>query len=117
MGLFQWFERISESNQRSPVRRPQEDGSPVVRRRFRFHGRVQGVGFRYEACLIAGELSLTGWVRNESDGTVTAETQGPEASVLEFARVMESVPRFRMTEIQSEDRPVSGEEKGFRVLY
>lgn len=117
MGLFQWFERISENNQRSPIQRPPEDGAPVVRRRFRFTGRVQGVGFRYEACLIAGELSLTGWARNESDGTVTVEAQGPDACVREFVRVMESVPRFRITEIQSEERPVSGEETGFRILY
>ena len=112
MDLFQWFERIPGNHQR-----PQEDGSPAARRRFRFHGRVQGVGFRYEARLIAGELSLTGWVRNESDGTVTAEAQGPEACVMEFVRVLESTPRFRITEIQSEERPVSGEETGFRILY
>lgn len=49
-----------------------------VRKHFVFYGRVQGVGFRYTAKYIARSLGVTGWVRNEWDGTVTMEAQGRE---------------------------------------
>lgn len=49
-----------------------------VRKRIIFHGRVQGVGFRYTAKYLARSLNLTGWVKNEWDGTVSMEVQGRE---------------------------------------
>ena len=45
----------------------------TLRRRWRFTGTVQGVGFRYYARAAALHLGLTGWVRNEYDGTVLLE--------------------------------------------
>ena len=44
----------------------------AVRLRVRFVGRVQGVGFRWTAAMVARGLDVTGWVRNEPDGSVTA---------------------------------------------
>ena len=41
-----------------------------VRKRITFHGRVQGVGFRFTAKCMARSLGLAGWVKNEWDGTV-----------------------------------------------
>ena len=49
-----------------------------VRKHIVFYGRVQGVGFRYTAKYLAQAMELTGWVRNEWDGTVTMEIQGSE---------------------------------------
>ncbi|RHP44007.1 acylphosphatase [Clostridium sp. AF32-12BH] len=49
-----------------------------VRKRIIFRGQVQGVGFRYTAKYLAQSLGLTGWVRNEYDGTVLLEIQGSE---------------------------------------
>lgn len=42
----------------------------------RVQGMVQGVGFRYWTMGKAQELGLTGWVRNEADGDVTAHFGG-----------------------------------------
>lgn len=53
----------------------------MVRRRVVFQGRVQGVGFRARAQNAAGAHPVTGWVRNESDGTVTLEVQGAHEAV------------------------------------
>ena len=39
-------------------------------RRIIFHGRVQGVGFRYTTHRIARGFPVTGFVRNLTDGTV-----------------------------------------------
>jgi len=44
-------------------------------------GQVQGVGFRAYAAQEAQRLGLTGWVRNEPDGSVTAHVEGPEEAV------------------------------------
>ncbi|WP_237143641.1 acylphosphatase [Phyllobacterium zundukense] len=47
----------------------------------RIQGRVQGVSFRVWTRMEATRLGLTGWVRNEDDGTVTALMAGPDAAV------------------------------------
>jgi acylphosphatase len=49
---------------------------PKVRIRFRFVGEVQAVGFRWNTNTLARKSGATGWVRNERDGSVTAEIQG-----------------------------------------
>lgn len=48
---------------------------------LRFTGRVQGVGFRWRTLQIAQELSLTGWVENQWDGSVEMEVQGMEDTI------------------------------------
>jgi acylphosphatase len=50
----------------------------MIRRRVHFQGRVQGVGFRARARDTARSHAVTGWVRNEPDGTVCLEVQGEE---------------------------------------
>ena len=43
------------------------------RYRLCFYGMVQGVGFRFTAMHAANMYRLTGYVRNEYDGSVTCE--------------------------------------------
>lgn len=45
-------------------------------------GRVQGVGFRCQTTDKARELGVTGWVRNEYDGSVRAVVQHADPEVL-----------------------------------
>lgn len=40
------------------------------------YGRVQGVGFRYFVRRAAAGLPISGWVRNESDGSVSIVAEG-----------------------------------------
>ena len=56
----------------------------MVRAHIRFCGTVQGVGFRYTCLSFAQQLSLAGWVRNLSDGSVQAEIEGPREKIEEF---------------------------------
>ncbi len=50
----------------------------------RIRGRVQGVGFRYWTRDEAWELGLSGWVRNEPDGSVRLQLQGEPPDIEEF---------------------------------
>jgi len=58
---------------------------------------VQGVGFRYTAKRLANSLNLSGWVKNEYDGTVTMEVQGEENTIY---RLMEGINRDIYIEIE-----------------
>ncbi len=54
----------------------------MVRVEVRFHGHVQGVGFRYTTNQIAKQYPCTGIVRNETDGSVYLVAEG-ERHILE----------------------------------
>jgi acylphosphatase len=53
----------------------------VVARRVVVHGRVQGVFFRDTCRREAARHGVTGWVRNEPDGTVGALFEGSRDAV------------------------------------
>ena len=48
----------------------------IIRRHYIFEGDVQCVGFRWYASQAASAAGVTGWVRNEYNGSVTMELQG-----------------------------------------
>ncbi len=54
----------------------------------RYEGRVQGVGFRYTAVSLAQDLNLTGWVKNEFDGSVSVVAEGAEESLMELLQAI-----------------------------
>lgn len=117
MGLFQWLKNNSADLRRPAVHIPDGPDTPRIRKSFRFSGLVQAVGFRYEAQVLAARLNLTGWVRNNRDGSVTVEVQGGTARVEEFLRSIQAVPRFAITQIQAEDLPLSGAETAFQIRF
>ena len=53
-------------------------------RRVIFHGRVQGVGFRYTTRRISRGFSVTGFVRNLADGTVELLVCGDASELQRF---------------------------------
>ena len=55
-------------------------------------GRVQGVWYRGWTVKRAEQLSLSGWVRNRSDGSVEAQFQGPESSVRDMIEACHNGP-------------------------
>lgn len=52
-------------------------------KRYRLHayGRVQGVGFRWFVKRLAEAHRLTGFAKNEWDGSVTVELQGAKRAI------------------------------------
>lgn len=66
--------------------------------RFQVHGAVQGVGYRRFAAREAQALGLSGWVRNEADGTVSGEAEGTEAALAAFRARLAEGPAFAAVE-------------------
>jgi acylphosphatase len=67
-------------------------------------GRVQGVGFRYHARLLAEGLHLTGWVRNLDTGDVELELQGPGQIIEQFLSQLDKKSMFiRIDHMESEE--------------
>jgi acylphosphatase len=59
---------------------------------IRVYGLVQGVSFRAYAAREARRLGLTGFVRNEPDGSVYLEAEGDEEAVRRFVAWCEHGP-------------------------
>jgi acylphosphatase len=59
----------------------------------RVFGRVQRGGYRRFVLDSAQELDLSGYVRNEKDGTVTVFVQGDDAVVEKFIEMLKSPPQ------------------------
>ncbi len=85
-----------------------------VRKHIVFHGRVQGVGFRYTAKYLAQSLRLTGWVSNEWDGTVTLEIQGREALIQKLLVGLNSNQFITIDWMDTEEIPLE-QESSFKV--
>lgn len=56
------------------------------------YGRVQGVSFRYYTKQEAERLNLTGWVANESDGSVHLVAEGLEDSLKKLVNFLHTGP-------------------------
>ena len=87
----------------------------VIRRRYQVYGRVQGVGFRYTVVQAANALGLTGWVRNEYDGTVTTELQGTEEEMDKLWEMVRHGSFIRIDGYEMTELSVDGTERGFQV--
>ena len=89
----------------------------MIRRRFVFYGRVQGVGFRWRARTAADAVGCTGWVRNEYDGSVTMEIQGTEEQIDQVILMIERGTYVRIENMACQSIPVLEDERGFRTDY
>ncbi|MCB7306390.1 acylphosphatase [Bariatricus massiliensis] len=85
-----------------------------VRKHFIFTGRVQGVGFRYSALYIAQSIGVTGWVKNEWDGTVVLEAQGTEEELDVLVQKLRSRSFIHIDYVSEIEIPLQ-QESGFHV--
>ena len=82
----------------------------------RITGRVQGVGFRNFTQMRARQLELTGWVRNEQDGSVRLEAEGPRGALEELLDAVHEGPRMaRVNEVSADWEEATNEFDTFRV--
>lgn len=89
----------------------------MVRKHIVFYGRVQGVGFRYHAYHKARQLGLTGWVKNEYDGTVCMEVQGEEFLIDELIRHLDGQRFILIENMRVEKVPLNENDRDFYEDY
>ncbi len=93
------------------------ESSPVLTRlQAVVHGRVQGVSYRYYTQRRAAELGLTGYVRNERDGTVQVVAEGPKPAVQELLSFLHVGPQTAfVTQVDTHWIAPTGEFDRFEV--
>jgi acylphosphatase len=79
-------------------------------RRFVIRGRVQGVGFRWFVEREAHILRISGWVRNNTDGSVEVHAQGTRDQLSGLRSRLREGPRAARVDAveESEARPTAG---------
>lgn len=88
----------------------------IIRKHFRFTGRVQGVGFRYRAKYAAEGMGITGWVKNEYDGSVEMEAQGREESINRMLVMINKGEYILIESIDTKQIPTEEHENSFTIL-
>jgi len=87
----------------------------AVRRRVVVHGHVQGVFFRDTARRVAERHGVTGWIRNNPDGTVEAVFEGEPEAVERLVAFCREGPRgARVEAVDIDDQAAQGT-RGFAV--
>ena len=87
-----------------------------VRKHIVFYGIVQGVGFRYRARYAADHFGATGWVKNESDGSVSMEIQGTESQIDQVIEAIEKGAYIVIENMKVDIIPIRSEEYGFHTI-
>lgn len=89
-----------------------------IRCRIRVTGRVQGVGYRYFTRRIARVHSVTGWVRNSSDGSVEVEAQAEQSAIDGFVEDLRGGPPLSYIRNVSVSKiPPLDEELDFEIRF
>ena len=89
----------------------------TIRKEFHFEGNVQNIGFRFEVQSHAKPLGITGYAKNNDDGSVTAELQGTEKNINNVINSLQNIDRIQIDFISEKDLPVDYYEKDFYILY
>ena len=89
----------------------------MIRRRYQFYGRVQGVGFRYTAIRAANAFGVSGWVKNERDGSVTVEAQGDDIALSRMLENIRNGSYIVIDRMEVSELPLIENDKGFDVRF
>ena len=84
----------------------------------RYEGRVQGVGFRFTVVNLARNLEVTGWVKNELDGSVSLVAEGEEDQLMALLQAIKNshLDRHITNELMRRSS-ATGTFDRFEVLY
>lgn len=81
-------------------------------------GRVQGVAFRHHTARMAAQHGVTGWVMNQSDGSVKACFEGEETAVRAMVDWCRRGPDLaQVEELVEQPGEYSGEFTGFGIRH
>jgi len=89
----------------------------MLRVAMTYQGRVQGVGFRATVRALAARRLVSGWVRNDPDGSVRLEAQGARAEVEALLGAIRSERRRNITAEDRRDLTPEPDETGFEIRF
>lgn len=79
---------------------------------------MQGVGFRFRAIEIARDLGLTGWVKNNPDGSVEINAEGEKTTLENLITWSKKGPSAAVvSEVEVTWQEGTGEFADFTVKY
>jgi acylphosphatase len=92
------------------------DRSDLVRVEARVEGDVQGVNYRNFVQMTARTLGVAGWVRNQSDGSVTVVAEATPETMEEFlGHVRKGSSSAQVTDVQVEEKEAEGAPDPFEI--
>ena len=104
-----------------PDQPPRPYNGPTImgkqQRQVLFSGNVQGVGFRYTACRIAGRHDVRGYVRNLPDGQVECVVEGDAARIDAFLDELEQAMDGYVQSKSEQTAPCTGKLPSFTVRF
>jgi len=87
-----------------------------IAKKYAVSGRVQGVGYRFFAERWAGQLGISGYVKNLWDGTVEVYAIADAGTLEQFKlRLAEGPGSARVTSVLESDEPVNKSYFGFTI--
>lgn len=89
----------------------------TIRKEFHFEGNVQNIGFRFEVQSHAKPLSITGYAKNNDDGTVTAQLQGNLEDINRVISDLHNIDRIQIDSMTEKEIPLDYYEKDFSIIY
>lgn len=76
---------------------------------IRVYGKVVDVDFRHSARRLAEELGITGFARNERDGTLYIEAEGSDRALRQFVEWCQTGPKYAKVErVEVSEGGISG---------
>ena len=88
----------------------------VIRKHMKILGNVQGVGFRYRASHSASMYGLSGWVRNDYDGSVEMEVQGTQEQINLMLDLIKKGHFIQIDNIIEKTIALRDDDNGFNIL-
>ena len=89
----------------------------TIRKEFHFEGNVQNIGFRFEVQSHSKPLGITGYAKNNEDGSVTAQLQGSLKNIDKVILSLQNIDRIQIDSITEKEIPLDYYENDFYILY
>lgn len=89
----------------------------TIRKEFHFEGTVQNIGFRFEVQSHSKPLGITGYAKNNEDGSVTAQLQGNLENINKVILGLQNIDRIQIDFISEKDIPLDYYENDFSIIY
>ena len=90
---------------------------PIERWELTYKGRVQGVGFRYRTVQLARKYDVTGFVKNQPDGTVLLVLEGTPDEMGQLVEEIDERMQYYIHSVSKDCRTATGQFRNFEVQY